>query len=390
MKIPVKKNLIITGGHFSPAWATIHELQKKSHWQIFYLGRQTSSSHTPNPSDESQLIPTLPQVKFIPLTTGRLPHKLTFHSLIDLLKLPLGFLQSLYLLLKLKPHLVLSFGGYLSLPVIFNAWYLRIPTIIHEQTTSVGFANQIASRFAARIAVSFKSSLKHFPPKKTTLTGNPLRPEIFKSNPSYLNKLKNLTPRPIIYITGGNQGARDLNLPVIQSLPQLLKTYSIIHQVGDHQLQHHSWQQINQIQKSHPQLAKYYLAQDYFSPDQIGTIFSLANLIISRSGANITTELAALGKPAILIPLPTSHHQEQLKNAKILAQTDLAEIIEEQNLSSTSLINLINHMSTNLKTYQSHAPQAKKLINPHAAQELVTLIEQVTKSNSLTLNNLRG
>jgi UDP-N-acetylglucosamine--N-acetylmuramyl-(pentapeptide) pyrophosphoryl-undecaprenol N-acetylglucosamine transferase len=375
MKQKKRKTILITGGHLSPAWATIKQLQSQGHWQIYYLGRRYSSSHTTRLSDEARLVPTIKSVKFMSLTTGRLPHRLTLKSVTDLLKFPFGWLQSFYLLFKIRPQVVLSFGGYLGLPVVVNARLLRIPIIIHEQTSTVGIANRISSPFATRIAVSFNSSLKHFPPHKTTLTGNPLRSEIFRTNPEFLKQLHHLTSRPLIYVTGGNQGARDLNLPVIKSLPKLLEKYSIIHQVGDHHLQHLSWQKVSHFQKTYPQLSKYYLPQDYFPSNQIGTVYKFADLVISRSGANTVTELAALGKPAILVPLPTAHHQEQLKNASILAKAGTAAILEEKDLTPNSLISLINKIFNNIKNYQSHAPQAKKLINTHAARNLANLIE---------------
>lgn len=232
----VKKHIVITGGHLSPAWATIKELKSQRLWQITYLGRRYSSTHTRHPSDEARFIPTL-GISFIGITTGRLPTRIKVSSLTNFIHLPLGWIQIFFILRQIHPNVVLSFGGYLGLPAVASARLLGIPSIIHEQTATTGLANSLAITLASRIAVSFPSSLKHFPAHKTTLTGNPLRLEIFTTNKRFLSKTHHLAVRPIIYITGGNQGARDLNLPLIQALPKLLKKYSIIHQIGDHELQ---------------------------------------------------------------------------------------------------------------------------------------------------------
>lgn len=374
-----RKKIIITGGHLSPAWATIEELQKRG-WQAVYLGRKTATEGSQDLSDEARLIPQL-GVEFVPLATGRLQRKLTRYTLTSLTKIPLGWISAIRELKRIRPNLVLSFGGYLSLPVVVSAWLLKTPVVTHEQTRTAGLANQINAKFARKVAISFLESAKYFSPEKVVVTGNPVRNEIEISSTRVLKKFKDFSPKSVIYVTGGSQGGRDLNLPVIKILPELLKKYHLIHQLGSREIQRLSWQMAEEFLKTHRQLKSKYLAQEYFDPQEIGTVFSLASLVISRAGANTISELAHLGKPAILVPLPNTHNNEQLANARAFAKTGLGVVMEEKDLTPEVLLAKIENIMENLGKYQHQAKLAKQeLIVANAAKKLADLIEEVIKN----------
>ncbi len=169
--------VVICGGHVTCALAVIEELKKHPRMEIFFLGRLHPMEGDSSLGLEYQLI-SAAGIPFYPLITGRLQRKFTRYTIPSLFKIPIGFFQALFLLLKIKPDVICSFGSYLAVPPVLVGWFLQIPIITHEQTTVSGLSNKIIAKFAKIIAVSWPSSLSHFPPNKVILTGNPIRKEI--------------------------------------------------------------------------------------------------------------------------------------------------------------------------------------------------------------------
>src|SRR4030043_967486 len=200
----------ICGGHLTPALAVIGELKKRGIKDLIFIGREKATEGDSASSAESVVIPTL-DIKFYAISAGRLQRKFTRYTIPSLLKVPIGLAQTLLILSQEKPNLVISFGSYVAFPVVVAAWILGIPSITHEQTVRGGLANHLIARFAKKIAVSCEDSLDFFPKGKTVLTGNPIRQEI-------LNIKKKRTSRPVIFITGGNQGAHSLNEIILEIL----------------------------------------------------------------------------------------------------------------------------------------------------------------------------
>lgn len=216
--------------------------------------------------------------------------------------------QSLFLLKKIKPDLIISFGGYISVPVVIAAKILQIKSITHEQTLTVSFSTKINSYFVDKIALSFPyNDTISLPLKKIVITGNLIRREILNQSNS---KYPNLIPhnQPLIYITGGNQGSSFINNLIFQLLDQF-KHCSLIHQTGIHDYV--------TATKLCPQYPNYF-PSEYIAATDIGWVFRHADLIISRAGANTCQEIDLLNKKAILIPLPGTQQNEQLLNAQWL------------------------------------------------------------------------
>ncbi len=362
----MSRRIIFTGTHLTPALAVIEEIKKREPWEIYYLGRKYALEGEKIPSVESQVLPKL-GVKFISIPAGRLQRRFTRWTIPSLLRVPFGFFKSLKIILEIKPKIIVSFGGYVGVPVVLAGFLLRVPVLIHEQTATVGLANKISAFFAQKIAISFPESKKFFPKEKTVLTGNPLRPEIFKSGKPLFSLDKN---KKIIYITGGNQGASIINKTIEHCLPDLLIQYNVIHQCGA--------KDYSYFQKKKTSLpkeeAKNYFPTDYIDNKAIGWVFEKADLVISRGGANTILELAALGKPAIIIPIPWTVHNEQLKNAQFLKKNGLAEILPQEKLNPKSLKSLIKKMMENLDSYQKAGEKLKKAIPRDGAQKIVVEI----------------
>jgi UDP-N-acetylglucosamine--N-acetylmuramyl-(pentapeptide) pyrophosphoryl-undecaprenol N-acetylglucosamine transferase len=320
----MNSKILITGIHLTPSLALIDKLTQNG-FNLTYLS-------CPRLTEEKILIK-----KNIPFLTLKAP-KLHRHNLISILKLPfllpLATYKALRLLKNTKPDLVISFGGYVALPVCLAAYFLRIPIIIHEQTFGAGLVNRLTSPLATKVAISWPESQSFFPQNKTVLTGNPVRSEILKNKPG--------SRTDAIYITGGSQGSRAINQAIKAVLPKLLKSHHIVHQFGLAQ-SGSDWQTQLILKKSLPQnLSSKYTLKKWFEVKELNSILSSASLVICRSGANTITELAMLGKPALLIPLPVSQKDEQLVNARYLKDLGLAIILPQKNLTSQTLLSSID------------------------------------------------
>lgn len=347
-----KKKIVITGGHLTPALALIHEL-KKHDWEIVYFGRKKAMQRDKQVSLESKLIPEM-GIQFVSIFTGRFRRHIDLENIISMCKIPVGILHSMYWLMKVKPNVVISFGGYLGLPAVIAAWFLRIPSVIHEQPIVQGLANKLSAPFATRIAVSFPSSAQFYPESKVVLTGNPFQPNLLKVDKKALKKYtKSFKNSKTIYVTTGNQGAKTINKLILDGLPSLLKKYNIVHQIGTTEAQNVEWERAQDMIKTLPKdlVGNYYPAR-FIDYKEVGAVFSFADLVISRGGANTIYDLGVLRKPSIIIPIEPSLMDEQLRNAELLEKSGLGKLVHQKNLQAATLINEIEKMFNNLDKFK--------------------------------------
>lgn len=254
---------------------------------------------------------------------------------------------------------MVSFGGYVSVPVIINAALKKIKTITHEQTLTNSLTTKINSHFVTKVALSFnnKIQISQLPKKKITITGNLLRHQLFHPAPLTNQKLKFKDKnKPLIYITAGNQGSHHINM-VIKNNLDLLQNYNIIHQTGENDLKI--------FKKILPKYSNY-VVSDYFDTDFFSQIINQANIVISRSGANTSQEIVALNKMSILIPLPKSQQNEQLLNALWVKENlpHQTVIINDDQLTFSTLINAIKQLlAIKINSNQVNASPNLKLLN---------------------------
>lgn len=381
MNKKITKKIVITGGHFTPALAVIEELKSRGGWEIYYFSRKYAFEGKKILAEEFLEIPKT-GADYISITAGRLQRKFTRYTLLSLLRIPLGFLQSFYHLWRIKPAVVLSFGSYTSTPVVIAGWLLRIPVISHEQTISEGLANKINAFFSQKIAVSFSSSLEIFPPKKAVLTGNPLRKAVFnpQKTPQAREVLLRLrkTGLPLIYITGGNLGSRTINQTVGEILPKILKKFVVVHQCGLADLE-----LVEKAAENLPeQLKERYFFKSFWPAEEIGWLFKEADLVITRAGANITYELGALRKSAILIPLPFAQKNEQLENARQLVACGLGLILAQKELTPQNLWWSIEEVSGRRSKYRGNSKKLAEFYHKDGSQKLADLIDEQIKEKN--------
>lgn len=367
-KSPVK--ILFTGGHHDPALAVMEELKKRGNFRLYWIGHRFSLRGEKTESVEFRTI-AKQGIPFYDLQTG----KIYKTGLGEWLKVPLGFLQSLFILSKIRPRLVVSFGGYLAAPVVLAAFLLGIPAVTHEQTVVFGWANRFISLFAKKVFVSWKSSLVYFPRRKSVLTGNPIRKAVFEEKTT---RFRFRNPLPVIYVTGGKQGSHVINEAVRSALSKFLDKYNLIHQTGSSEI-FQDYSKLTLLKSQLPRnLKERYIVQEYFGLEEIGSAYAAAALVVGRAGANTVTELAALGKPAILIPIPWVSRREQFRNAQILAENGAALVLAEEELSARSLLAAIDAMLKNLPKYRKAAAKLPHLVDRQAsakiADEIVRLI----------------
>lgn len=325
--------VILIGGHLSPALSLIRELKNE---EVVFFGRKYSFEKDKALSLEYQLVEEL-NIPFIPITTGRLQRKFTRYTFFSFLKLPIGFFQSVRALIRFKPDVVLGFGGYISIPVVFASFILGIPVVIHEQTFEAGFANRILSRFAKKICISWESSFDFFPKNKTILTGNPIRKELFEKITDEFSFKNDL---PIIYITGGSSGSHAINEAVGKILNKLLSISNVVHQTGDAK-EFNDFEKLLGIKEKMGDLKGEYKIVKFLNSAHASEILNKADLVVSRSGVNTVTELVYLKKPSLLIPLSFSQKNEQYKNALFAKELGIAEILEQKDLTEERFYGVI-------------------------------------------------
>ncbi|KKQ24190.1 MAG: hypothetical protein US40_C0002G0021 [Candidatus Roizmanbacteria bacterium GW2011_GWC2_37_13] len=359
--------ILITGGHLAPALAVIDEIKKtKPNVEIIFVGRKYALDSEKTTSLEFKEI-NRRKILFIPLQAGRLTRVLSIKSLRSLFRVPLGFYRAFFIINQYRPDRIMSFGGYLALPLVFWGYIFRIPVFTHEQTINPGLANRIIGFFSKKIFIAFEEAKKYFPAKKTIITGNPIRQSVFIAKKKPFSAKKD---RPVVYITGGTLGSHSVNEHVKKIIVKLLNSYIVIHQTGETK-EYHDYDGLLKIKKNlSKELADRYFLAKHFYEDEIGYIYSLADIVVGRAGANTFFELLKLKKPAIFIPLPWASGKEQFFHAEIFAKAGVGEIFHQIE-TSEKLFRLINKILENIKSYKSNFRSLSYFYKNDASQFIV-------------------
>lgn len=359
--------IVFTGGHAATtALAVIQKIKEQGHiWTIYWIGPGRAIEGKKVAPIELSLLPDL-GVHVKKITAGRVQRKWTVHTIPSILKIPFGFIHAFYLLLTIRPQVVVSFGGYAAFPVILAAYILGIPTILHEQTMAVGLANKLSGLFADKIALAREVSRKFFPKGKTVVTGNPITKELLTVAP----KAK-LSARPVIYVTGGSRGAQVINKALDEVLEALLVDYQIIHQAGDLDIEYFQ----ERKRKLPDTLDKNYEVFSFVEPWKIQEVYSRADMLVSRAGANTVAEILLTRRPAVLIPIPWSRFNEQYENAKMARSAGIAVILSQEELTGVSLRAHIEKVRSNWVSMAGSKASEESVLDRAASEKMVELIE---------------
>ena len=360
-----------TGGHVFPLVAIIRELRRmtsEDNLNLFYVG----------PKDEfAEILLRQEDVKIYNIPGGKIRRYFAFETLIDIFyKLPIDFIKSFYLLLKIKPTLIFSKGGTGSLAVCYAGKFLKIPIFLHESDVAPGLSNRIISQFAKKIFISFPKT-EFFDLEKTVLTGNPIRKELLEGDIEKAKELFNLTlEKPIILFWGASLGAEFINDFVLRILNELLEKFEIIHITGKEKLKEVENESLIVINKD---LEKYYHVFGFLDEEKLKAVFSATDFIISRSGASSIFEIAGSGKPSILVPLPSAAFNHQAKNAYAYADIGASLVIEQSNLTPNFFLDKINYLFMHPEKLEQMKTEALRFSKPLAAKSIAReIIEYLT------------
>lgn len=353
------KKIILTGGgtagHVTPNIALIPKL-KEAGFEIEYIGSYDGM--------ERKLIEEI-QIPYHGISSGKLRRYFDLKNLTDPFRVLKGMREASKLMKTLKPDIVFSKGGFVTVPVVLAAHRHKIPAILHESDLTPGLANKLCIPSATKVCTNFPETISHLPAGKAVLTGSPIRQELFEGNKiAGLDFCGFTANKPVIMIMGGSLGSVVVNDSVRGILPTLLEKYQVIHLCGK-----------GKVDESLNNTPGY--VQFEYIKKELCDLISCADLVISRAGANAICELLALKKPNILIPLSAaSSRGDQILNAKSFKKQGFSYVIEEENLTNDSLLTAINDVFENKDTYINTMMKSQET---DAIQKIVDLIVECAK-----------
>lgn len=353
------KRIILTGGgtagHVTPNIALLPRL-KELDYDVQYIGSFDGI--------EKKLIEEL-SIPYYGIASGKLRRYFDPKNFSDPFKVINGYFQARKLLKRLKPDVVFSKGGFVAVPVVLAAKHRHIPVIIHESDMTPGLANKLSIPSANKICCNFPETLSHLPEGRAFLTGSPIRQELLSGNKLAALKFCGFTAnKPVLLIIGGSLGSAAVNTAIRNILPQLLKTFQVIHLCGK-----------DKIDESLVNTEGY--VQYEYIKQELADLFALADVVVSRAGANAICELLALRKPNLLIPLSAAASRgDQILNAASFKRQGFSEVLEEETLSSEALLQTIQTLYESRRTYIAAMEKSQQ---NDAIGKIVSLIDQVTQ-----------
>jgi undecaprenyldiphospho-muramoylpentapeptide beta-N-acetylglucosaminyltransferase len=334
--------IVLTGGgtmgHVNPALAVAEQIKTLSpDSELFYI--------TTKKQNEIEAVRAR-GIECHPISAGKLRRYFSFENLKDAFKVVIGYFQAAKILKKIKPDVVFSKGGYLSVPVVFAAHRLRIRTLTHESDSSLGLATRINARYADKVLLGFPLSLADG--KKYIYTGNPVRKSILEAEVKDYGK-------PLILVIGGSQGARELNELVDHNFDELTSLGFVYHQTGS-------------LWEKHREGENYY--QTEFISTEMGTLLKSCRVLITRSGAGALSEGIAAGAPMILVPLSKATRGDQMQNAKNAEAQGIAWVLENEE----DFIPLVKKLVTDEDAYRAMKDRLARLGDNDSARKIASLV----------------
>ncbi|WP_026651402.1 undecaprenyldiphospho-muramoylpentapeptide beta-N-acetylglucosaminyltransferase [Butyrivibrio proteoclasticus] len=328
------KKIVLTGGgsagHVTPNIALIPALQKEG-FEIYYIGSYNGI--------EKRLIEDY-NIPYFGIATGKLRRYFDPKNFSDPFRVLKGFGEAVKLLKKIKPDIVFSKGGFVSVPVVRAAGFLKIPYIVHESDMTPGLANKLSMSGAKKICCNFPETMTHLPADKAILTGTPIREELGMGSRDAGRKLCGFTDdKPVLMVIGGSLGAQSVNETVRYALPRLLPDFNVVHICGK--------EKMDNLKLTVPGYKQF-----EYVKNELKDIFAMADIVVSRAGANSICELLALKKPNILIPLSTkSSRGDQMLNARSFEQQGFSLVIDNDDLDEDILVETIQDLYENREKY---------------------------------------
>ncbi len=354
------KRIILTGGgtagHVTPNIALLPRL-KELQYDIHYIGSYNGI--------EKELIEQF-GIPYHGISSGKLRRYFSVQNFTDPFRVLKGLGEARRLIKILKPDVIFSKGGFVSVPVVLAGKRRHVPVIIHESDMTPGLANKLALPSATKVCCNFPETLTHLPEGKAVLTGSPIRQELLSGDKFKAREFLGFTSdKPVILVIGGSLGSVAVNEAVRGILPELLKSFQVIHLCGK-----------GKLDDSLKNLEGY--AQFEYIKDELKDLFALTDLVISRAGANAICELLALHKPNLLIPLPAAQSRgDQILNARSFERQGYSMVLEEESLNQKVLLNAVHELYKNRETYITAMKQSPQ---QNSIDTIIDLIESVVNA----------
>lgn len=349
------KHIVLTGGgtagHVTPNIALIPRLQELG-YKISYIGSYEGI--------EKKLIEEL-GIPYYGISSGKLRRYFDLKNFSDPFRVLKGFSQARKILKQLKPDVVFSKGGFVTVPVVIAASRLKIPALIHESDMTPGLANKLCLSSATKICCNFPETVSNLPANKAVLTGTPIRQELLSGNAEAGRKFCGFNAdKPVLMVIGGSLGAASVNDNIRKILPDLLKEFQVVHLCGK-----------GKTDESLNGTAGY--VQYEYIKDELPDLFALADIVISRAGANAICEISELHKPNLLIPLSAKASRgDQILNARSFERQGFSMVLEEEEITESTLLNAIRELYQNRESYV-HAMSESSHMN--SIEKITGLIE---------------
>lgn len=304
-------------------------------------------------------------ISFHQIQVGKLRRYLSLKNLTDVFRIVVGFLQSLVILRKLKPALVFSKGGFVSVPVAYAAKLLGIPVVSHESDLTPGLANKLITPIASKLLYSFPDSKPFLPEARSQLVGIPVRRALLEGDKDRALEFLGFVDeqKPTILVMGGSLGAQKINETLLEALPQLVERHQIVHVTGKGKT----------IDFSHANYRSF-----EFLNEELGDVMALCNLVISRAGANSIFEFLALKKPMILIPLEAGSRGDQIQNADCFKKMGVARVLREADLCKSKLCELIERSLADTSMFDLGSANVPEAFRRSASEQIMKIIAQLT------------
>ena len=344
-----------TGGHVTPNLALIESLNKES-YEVYYVGSKAGI--------EKEILQEF-EIEYFSISTGKLRRYLDVKNITDAFRIIKGIGDSVKVLKKINPDIIFSKGGFVSVPVVLAGKLCKIPVIIHESDITPGLANKISMPFATAICMAFPEAFDAVDKNKGVLTGTPIRQELFKgSKEQGLKHCGFKDKKPVILMMGGSQGSKKLNTYLRDGLESILKNYNVVHICGKGNLE-------NELENTSG------YKQFEYVKDELPHIFAMADMVISRAGANSIYEILALKKPNLLIPLSKNVSRgDQILNANSFSKQGFSKVIDEDDLTKDVLIKQIDEL---YKSKDSYVKNMEKSNLKDGVKEVISIIKRYTK-----------
>lgn len=322
-----QKRIVLTGGgtagHVMPHFALLDDF-RNSGCELAYIGSS---------GIEKSLVEGA-GLRFYQIQAGKLRRYFSFKNFTDLFRIVIGFVQSLAILLKLRPSVVFSKGGFVTVPVVFAAWVLRIPIVSHESDLTPGLANRLAGPFAKKIFYTFEETKKFLSREKAVYTGTPIRGRLKAGSKEKGLAHCGFTPddsRPVVLVMGGSLGAKNLNERLLAEMPSLAVSFRFIHITGKGK------------STSYQNPGSYHSFE--YVGEQLPDLFAATDLVVARAGANSIFEFLALNLPMLLVPLEQGSRGDQIVNARSFEQKGWAHVAKESDLAKNGLLEYLRRLS---------------------------------------------